>query len=307
MAGAHPEQVVQHRVGNLAHEMNAAQIELTLQLGEQHLLPAATLGRRRPIADALAPHQDHVGPRPQLLQQRQGAQKGVKSPIGLQIAGHKTHHLVAGLEAEPSLLQVHVGTQAGCNRGGVDAFVDHRHPIPEGRRGGGGLPMGRSQGPVEIMEGQQLGGPPQPQPGLGAKGDGELGIETGVGPLELVDELQLMEHGNIGPVVLDPQQFPPTWMAQDQIRPDDLVGTFAQEPEHGLGPDHLDLEILGPGMHRRHGADGRQPVTEARHTRHPRGVGSADRLNLVAAGDECTHEVPILAWEILMDDQNTHK
>jgi hypothetical protein len=36
-------------------------------------------------------------------------------------------------------------------------------------------------------------------------------------------------------------------------------------------------------------------------------VGSADRLNLVAAGDECTHEVPILAWEILMDDQNTHQ
>jgi hypothetical protein len=60
-------------------------------------------------------------------------------------------------------------------------------------------------------------------------------------------------------------------------------------------------------MHRRHGANGRQPITEARHTRHPRGVGSADRLNLVAAGDECTHEVPILAWEILMDDQNTHE
>jgi hypothetical protein len=60
-------------------------------------------------------------------------------------------------------------------------------------------------------------------------------------------------------------------------------------------------------MHRRHGANGRQPITEARHTRHPRGVGSADRLNLVAAGDECSYEVPILTREILMDDQNTHK
>jgi hypothetical protein len=43
-------------------------------------------------------------------------------------------------------------------------------------------------------------------------------------------------------------------MAKDHIRFNDLSGALAQQGEHGLGPEYLDLEILGPGMHRRHGA-----------------------------------------------------
>jgi hypothetical protein len=96
-------------------------------------------------------------------------------------------------------------------------------------------------------------------------------------------------------------------MAKDQIRFDDLTGALAQQGEHGLGPEHLDLEILGPRMHRRHGAGGRQPVAEARHSRHSRSLGPTDRLDLIASGEQGTHKMPVLARKILMDDQNFHR
>jgi hypothetical protein len=57
-------------------------------------------------------------------------------------------------------------------------------------------------------------------------------------------------------------------------------------------------------MHHRQGVGGGQAIAKAGNANHSRGLGSADRLHLVASGQQGADKMPVLAREILMDDQN---
>ncbi len=196
----------------------------------------------------------------QPLQLRQRPQEAVEAPVGLQLARHETHHLVPRPEGEARLRQADLGTRAGRDPIGVDALMDHAHPLPEGRRHGGGLPGGGGQAPVEIVKGQQLGRAPEPQPRpLPPSGNGELGIEARVGSLQLIHELHLMQHRHIRNDVLHRQQFPPAGMADHQIRFQTFPLQGLQQRGHRLGAQTFRLQVGRPGMTGRH-ATGRQGV-----------------------------------------------
>ena len=83
------------RIGDLAHEVDARQIQLAAQLRQEMFSPTAVAGRWSSVTLTVSSNNDHSHVRPSSQDAWKCAHEDVEATIGLQIAADKSENLVS--------------------------------------------------------------------------------------------------------------------------------------------------------------------------------------------------------------------
>jgi hypothetical protein len=144
---------------------------------------------------------------------------------------------------------------------------------------------------VEIMQGKQLRSSAEAQAcsrvpdRRGVTRLSEFRVEAGIRAAELIDELELVQHRDIGENVLDGQKLSPARMADHEIRPKTLLS----EPRcllcNSLRALAFHMEVLSPRMQARRSSSC-ELVALMRHCWDAWGAATADRLTAVPCRDQ---------------------
>ncbi|OIQ72203.1 hypothetical protein GALL_461730 [mine drainage metagenome] len=127
--------------------------------------------------------------------------------------------------------------------------MDHVDLAPESFGELGGLPVGRGDRPLRLVEQQLIAQVSQPHLAWAVRLQAaELRIVAIVRLFPLVEELGVQAHARLGPDVLQEQGLAPAGMGDDDVG--DVAG-LPQAPggaEGGVAANDLGLEVGEPGM-----------------------------------------------------------